>query len=69
LVNIDHKAGISVLEDTLRENRGHPSLIACVARHAPDQLQDTAEMLLESPEKLEILSPLRRRFVRSKISK
>jgi len=69
LVNIDHKAGISVLEDTLRENRGHPSLIACVARHAPDQLQDTAKILFDSPEELEILSPLRRRFVRSKISK
>ncbi|MCY4239938.1 MAG: hypothetical protein OXC93_16600, partial [Rhodospirillaceae bacterium] len=69
LVNIDHKAGISVLEETLQKNGGHPSLIACVARHAPDQLQDTAEMLLDSPEELEILSPLRRRFVKNKISK
>ena len=69
LVNVDHEAGITILEETLLENRGSPSLISCVAKHAPDQLRETAEELSKSPQEPEVLSPLRHRYIRDHVSK
>lgn len=69
LVNVDHQAGIAILEDTLRDNRGSRSLISCVAKHAPDKLKEAAEKLSESLEEPEILSPLRRRYIRAQVFK
>lgn len=69
LVNIDHTAGAALLEETLLENRGSPSLISCVAKHAPEQLREAAEELSKSPEEPEVLSPLRRRFIRDHVAR
>ncbi|MCY4255476.1 MAG: ATP-binding protein [Gammaproteobacteria bacterium] len=67
LVNIDHEAGLALLEETLRENRGSPSLIACVAKHSPDQLREAAEVLSMSPGDPEVLSPMRRQFIKDNV--
>ena len=63
LVNVDNDGGGAILEETLRENRGAPSLLASVARHAPAQLNDAATSLSKSPGTPEVLSPIRRRFI------
>ncbi len=68
LVNIDHNSGIAVLEETLLENRGYSSLISGVARYAFEQLGEVAEELSKSPSNIEVLSPLRRRFIEDRIS-
>ena len=67
LVNVDHAAGLAVLEETLQENRGSPSLISCVAKYAPDQLGEAAEELSRSHGEPEVLSPLRRQFIRDHV--
>ena len=67
LVNIEHEAGLAVLEETLLENRGSPSLISCVAKHSPDQLSEAGEVLAKSPAEPEVLSPLRRQFIRDNV--
>ncbi|MCY4304737.1 MAG: ATP-binding protein [Aestuariivita sp.] len=63
LVNIDHEAGASILEETLEENRGHISLITYIAKHAPNQIQDALQILLNFPKEIEYISPIRRRFI------
>ena len=67
VVNVDHEAGKAILVDTLRENRGTPSLLASVARHATAQLRDAARPFSGSTTTPEILSPIRRRFIRSRV--
>ena len=67
LVNVDHEAGLVVLEETLEDNRGSLSLISCVAKHAPDQLGAVAEELSRSHGEPEVLSPLRRQFIRAHV--
>ena len=67
LVNVDHAAGSAILEDTLRENRGTPSLLASVARHAAAQLSEAAGALSKSTATPEVLSPIRRRYIRSRL--
>lgn len=69
LLNVDHSAGKAVLEETLLENRGSSSLISSIARHARDQLRETAEELSKSPKEPEVLSPLRRRYIRDRVAK
>ena len=67
LVNVDHEAGSAILEDTLRENRGTPSLLASVARNAASQLSQAAGALSRSTATPEVLSPIRRRFIKSRL--
>lgn len=67
LVNVDHDGGGAILEETLRENRGAPSLLASVARHASAQISEAAAPFSKSPSTPEVLSPIRRRFIRSRL--
>ena len=67
VVNVDHEDGMAILEDTLRENRGTPYLLASIARHASAQLPQVATALSSSVATSEVLSPIRRRFIRNRV--
>ena len=64
VINIDHEAGRHILEETLQENRGPVSLLASTARHASEHLTQVAIAASSENVAPEILSPLRRRFIR-----
>lgn len=68
VINTDNPKGAAIAQDALRENRGANSLIAIAARHAREQLTEVAAAVRESPEAPEILSPVRRRFIRRHLS-
>lgn len=67
-INIDHEDGRQILEEALRENRGAASLLASTARHASDHLRQVATAVSAASAAPEVLSPIRRRFIRSKAS-
>ena len=68
IVNIDHDAGRSLVEDTLRMNAGPMAMIASAARHTYQQLTQVAAVLKEGTTDAEILGPIRRRYIRSLLS-
>ena len=65
VVNIDHKAGKTLVEDALRTNTGPMALLESTARNAHEQLTQVAAVVRDAPLTPEILGPIRRRFVRS----
>jgi hypothetical protein len=65
LINIDNPKGAAIALDALNENRGAKALIAIAARHAYEQLTEVAAAVRETTTEPEILSPVRRRFIRS----
>ena len=65
VINIDHVAGAAIVKDALRENRGPTSLIQIAARHAYEQLTQVAAVVRGIAGQPEVLSPIRRRFIRS----
>ena len=67
VINIDNSAGKAIVEEALHENRGRRSLIAIAASHAYQQLTEIAAAVRDD-EKAEILSPVRRRFIRGHLS-
>jgi hypothetical protein len=67
VINVDHKAGLAIVNDALTENAGHMSLITLSARHAHEQLGQVAAAVREITTPPEILSPLRRRYIRSRL--
>ena len=67
MINIDNSAGKAIVEEALHENRGRRSLIAIAASHAYQQLTEIAAAVRDD-EKAEILSPVRRRFIRGHLS-
>ena len=66
VINVDHDAGRQILEDALRENRGPVSLLASTAKFASEHLTQVATAVSVSAAPPEILSPIRRRFIRNK---
>jgi len=64
VINTDNTKGAAIARDALRENRGPISLIAITARHAHEQLTEVAAAVREISVEPEILSPVRRRFIR-----
>lgn len=66
VINVDHDAGRRIVEDALKENRGLVSLLRSTATHAGNHLQEVARALAGTTAPLEVMSPLRRRFVRSR---
>ena len=66
VINVDHDAGRQILEDALRENRGPVSLLASTARYASGHLMQVATAVSAGRAPPEILSPIRRRFIRSR---
>ena len=66
VVNIDHEDGRRILEDALQENRGPVSLLASTARHASGHLTQVAAAVSGVNASQEVLSPIRRRFIRSR---
>jgi hypothetical protein len=68
VINTDHPAGAAIARDALSENHGPTSLIAIAARHAYEQLTEVAAAVRNSAAEPEILSPIRRRFIRRHVS-
>ena len=68
VINTDNPKGRAIAQDALRENRGATSLIAITARHAHEQLTEVAAAVREISSGPEILSPVRRRFIRMHVS-
>ena len=68
VVNIDHEAGKTLVEEALRANAGPMALIESAARHAHEQLTQVAAVVRGAPSPPEILGPIRRRFIRSLLS-
>ena len=67
VINIDHPDGKAIVEEALHQNCGRRSLIAIAAKHAYQQLTEIAAAVRDDEES-EILSPVRRRFIRSHLS-
>lgn len=68
VVNIEHPAGAAIVEEVLASNSGPSSLIWIAAKHAYEQLTQVASVVKDIPGDSEILSPVRRRFIRSVLS-
>jgi len=68
VINTDHPGGAAIARDALRENGGPTSLIAIAARHAYEQLTQVAAAVREITTEPEVLSPIRRRYIRSHLS-
>lgn len=65
VINTDNPKGAAIALDALNENHGAKALIAITARHAYEQLTEVAAAVREITAEPEILSPVRRRFIRS----
>jgi hypothetical protein len=68
VINIDHPMGAAIARDAVDENHGPTSLISLTARHAYEQLTEVAATVREITAGPEILSPVRRRFIRRYLS-
>jgi hypothetical protein len=68
IINTDHPAGVAIVKDALSENAGPLSLISITARHAHQQLTEVAAAVRKITEVPEVLSPIRRRYIRSYLS-
>lgn len=67
VINIDHAKGKAIVADALTQNSGPMALITIAARHAHEQLGEVAAAVRGIGGDPEILSPVRRRFIRSKL--
>ena len=65
VINVDHDAGKSLVEDALRANAGPMSLVESAAKHTYEQLSQVAAAVRGISTEPEILGPIRRRFIRS----
>ena len=65
LINIQSDAGRALVADTLRLNAGPMTMVGTAARHAYPQLTQVAAALRDIPADVEILGPVRRRYIRS----
>ena len=68
VINVDHPAGTQMVGDALRLNEGPLSLICIAARHSYEQMTQVAAVVKDISAQPEILSPIRRRFIRSLLS-
>ena len=68
IINLDHEASRTLVEDVLRANNGPISLVGSAARHTHEQLTQVAAVVREITTDPEILGPIRRRFIRGLLS-
>ena len=68
VINADNPKGAAIARDALHENSGAASLIGITARHAHEHLQEVAASVRKISVEPEILSPVRRRFIRKHLS-
>jgi len=68
VINIDNPKGAAIARGALKENRGPAVLYELVAQNAYEQLTEVAAALREMRTEPEILSPVRRRFIRQSLS-
>lgn len=68
VINVDNDAGRAIVREVLELNVGAASLVGVVARHAYEQLAQVAAAVNEIDADPEILSPVRRRYIRSQLS-
>ena len=68
VINADNPKGAAIARDALHENSGAASLIGITARHAHEHLQEIAASVRKISVEPEILSPVRRRFIRKHLS-
>lgn len=68
VINIEHPAGSAIVDEVLKTNTGPNSLIEIAARHAYEQLTQVAAVVRNITAEVEILSPVRRRFIRRVLS-
>lgn len=64
VINVDHSGGRAIVEEVLRTNAGPAGLIGIAARHAYEQLTQVAAVVKDITAEAEILSPMRRRYIR-----
>ena len=65
VINIDNSSGQEIVTKVLESNTGADALIGLVARHAYEQLTQVAAIVNEITGEPEILSPVRRKYIRS----
>jgi len=68
VINVEHPAGAVIVDEVLKTNTGPDSLIGIAARHAYEQLTQVAAVVRDIAGEAEILSPVRRRFIRRALS-
>ena len=68
VINVEHPAGSIIVDEVLKANTGPDSLIGIAARHAYEQLTQVAAVVRNITAEAEILSPVRRRFIRRALS-
>jgi len=68
VINIDNPSGRKIVEQVLESNAGAELLVWIVARHAYEQLTQVAAVVNEIATGPEILSPVRRRYIRSRLT-
>lgn len=68
VINVDNSIGREIVKKVLESNAGAEALIGIVARHAYQQLTQVAAVVKEMKTEPEILSPVRRRYIRSRLA-
>lgn len=68
VINIDNPNGLEIVTKVLESNAGAEALIGIVARYAYEQLTQVAKVVNEIKTSPEILSPVRRRYIRSRLA-
>ncbi|MCG8668644.1 MAG: hypothetical protein MI867_04460, partial [Pseudomonadales bacterium] len=64
ILNVDNEAGRQIVGYALEENTGPMSLLAITAKLAIQQLSEVAAVIKTSSDQPEIISPVRRRFIK-----
>ncbi|MEW8194509.1 MAG: ATP-binding protein [Candidatus Thiodiazotropha sp.] len=68
VINIDNPTGREIVSKVLESNAGPDALIEIAARHAYEQLGQVAAVVKDIKTGPEILSPVRRRYIRSRLA-
>lgn len=68
VINVDNSTGREIVTKVLESNAGADALIGIVARQAYEQLTQVAAVVNEIKTGPEILSPVRRRYIRSRLT-
>lgn len=68
VINVEHPAGAAIVEEVVKTNNGPASLIGIAAKHAYEQLTQVAAVVKDISADSEVLSPIRRRFIRKALT-
>ena len=64
-INVDSKPGKEILEEICDRNEGHSGVWAASIRHAEQHAQSIANILKNSPRRVDRLGPVKRAFLRA----